>query len=354
MPKKSIPQNHRDLGEFFRSVDLAENRVDIPSAEVFTDDGVADLERSADAKDSDVRARILGTVKKLRHVGGIKPLATVQPDWEHFLDGLEASHPNFLAFIELLRDQFALTTCLGDGRVCLPPVLLDGPPGIGKTDFALTLAVWLRAPLLCLDMASAQSGAALAGSDAFWSNSQPGRLFDTLALGPVANPIVMLDELDKAAVGGRYSPEAALYQLLEPKSAAQFRDLSVPQVSLDASHVCWIATTNDVSVLPKPIRSRFVELSIPAPTREQVVRIVHSIYAGLRERRAWGRAMHEELPAEVAELLADCTPRAVRVQLERACGKAARRGSNVLSPEDLVVERPISKQRRGIGFVGVV
>ena len=351
MPKKSIPQNHRDLGDFFRSVDLAQNRTDIPSAEVFTDDGVAELERSAEAKDSEVRARISGTAKKLRQVGGNKPFAVVPPDWEVFLDGLEQSHPNFVALIEVLRDQFALTTLFGDGRVCLPPVLLDGPPGIGKTDFALTLAAWLKAPLLCLDMASAQSGAALAGSDAFWSNSQPGRLFDTLALGPVANPVVMLDELDKVATGGRYSPEAALYQLLEPKSAAQFRDLSVPQVPLDASHVLWIATTNVVDVLSKPIRSRFVELSIPAPTRDQVLKIVHSIYAGLRERKVWGHALHERLPDDVADMLAACTPRAIRVHLERACGRAARRGRSDLTREDVVIEKKAAP-RRVIGFTG--
>lgn len=346
-----VTQISKDLSEFFRSDDLPPDRAVGPHVEIFTECGVADLERSADAKDSEVRARISGTVKKLRQVGGNKPFAVVPPDWEAFLDGLEQSHPNFVAFIEVLRDQFALTTLFGDGRVCLPPVLLDGPPGIGKTDFALTLAAWLKAPLLCLDMAAAQSGAALAGSDAFWSNSQPGRLFDTLALGPVANPVVMLDELDKVATGGRYSPEAALYQLLEPKSASQFRDLSVPQVSLDASHVFWIATTNVVDVLSKPIRSRFVELSIPAPTREQVLKIVHSIYAGLRQRKVWGHALHERLPDDVADMLADCTPRAIRVHLERACGRAARRGSSELAREDVVVEKSAAP-RRAIGFTG--
>lgn len=350
----SVPpfaQNSRDLGDFFRSDDLPPGRAVGPHVEVFSKCGVADLERSADGKDSEVRSRILGTAKKLRQLGGDKPLAVVPLGWEVFLDGLEESHPNFHSFIEVLRDQFALTAHFGDGRVSLPPVLLDGPPGIGKTDFALTLAAWLQAPLLCLDMASAQSGAALAGSDAFWSNSQPGRLFDALALGPVANPVVMLDELDKVATGGRYSPEAALYQLLEPKSAMQFRDLSVPQVPLDASHVVWIATTNTSDVLSAPIRSRFVELSIPAPTREQVLRIVHSIYAGLRERKAWGRAMHETLPGGVAEMLADCTPRAIRVHLERACGRAARQGRSELVRGDVEIEKKAAP-RRGIGFTG--
>ncbi len=72
---------------------------------------------------------------------------------------------------------------------------------------------------------------------------------------------------------------------------------------LDASHVLWIATTNVVDVLSKPIRSRFVELSIPAPTRDQVLKIVHSIYAGLRERKVWGHALHERLPDDVADVL---------------------------------------------------
>lgn len=351
MSVSPVAQNSRDLGDFFRSDDLPPGHAVGPHVEVFTERGVADLEHSADGKDSEVRSRILGAAKKLRQLGGDKPLAVVPLGWEVFLDGLEESHPNFHSFIEVLRDQFALTTHFGDGRVSLPPVLLDGPPGIGKTDFALTLAAWLQAPLLCLDMASAQSGAALAGSDAFWSNSQPGRLFDTLALGPVANPVVMLDELDKVATGGRYSPEAALYQLLEPKSASRFRDLSVPQVPLDASHVFWIATTNVVELLSTPIRSRFVELSIPAPTREQVLKIVHSIYAGLRQRKIWGHALHERLPDDAADMLVDCTPRAIRVHLERACGRAARQGRSSLVREDIVIEKKVAP-RRGIGFTG--
>ncbi|MDT3670866.1 MAG: AAA family ATPase [Aromatoleum sp.] len=322
-----------------------------PTVVVYENEDVRALAQSADGKDQETRSRIMTVVRQLKASGGRKPLAVVPPNWSVFVDQLAYSYPNFSDFVELLRDQFTLSSVLGDGRVVLPPVLLDGPPGIGKTDIALTLGEWLGTRALVLDMASAQSGAALSGSDTFWSNSQPGQLFDVLAGGATANPIVVLDELDKVSEDGRHRPDSALYQLLEPRSAARFRDLSAPQVTLDASHVLWIATTNDTTRVPQPIRSRFVELSVPSPTREQVVRIAHRIYASFRKARPWAQAMSTTLPDSVAQLLCDSTPRAIRVQLERACGRAARQGRRELAVEDVELSEHAS--RRGIGFISL-
>ena len=164
--------------------------------------------------------------------------------------------PNFHELAELMRDHFALSS-LGDGRVSWPAVLLVGPAGIGKTEAARWLADQLVLPFRVFDMASTQSSSPLAGSESFWSNSEPGQLFELLAYQPLANPVVVLDELDKASNGRpQYDPLAALYTLLEPPSARNFIDLSIRDFSIDASYVNWMAAANELEAILGPLRSR--------------------------------------------------------------------------------------------------
>jgi ATP-dependent Lon protease len=134
----------------------------------------------------------------------------------------------------MLHDHFALNA-MGDGRVAWSPLLLVGPAGIGKTEAARWLAERLALPFRVFDM-SAQSGSPLAGSEAFWSNSEPGLLFELLAYQPKANPVVVLDELDKTEQVRQYDPLAALYTLLEPAAHGPSRtSLSVISPSMPAT-----------------------------------------------------------------------------------------------------------------------
>lgn len=321
---------------------------EVPRLVVYSSDDIARLEKSTEGKDSETRDRIRGVVKRLRDVPGAKPLALVPDDWKEKLDRLEADFPNFVEFVEFLRDRFALAE-LGDRSIDIPPVLFDGPPGIGKTEVALSLAALIDTGSMEIDMAVAQSSAALCGSEAFWANTREGRLFEALAYGGTANPLVFLDELDKVGGDERYRPDSALYQLLEPRTAAAFRDLSVRELNLDASRVLWFAATNELERVSPPIRSRFVTFRVPAPTPEQCKAIAHSIYRRLLARNAWGAAMAPGISEDVAGRLADLPPRMTRIKLSQACGRAARQGRREIRVEDIVLGD--TARRHGIGFV---
>ena len=126
--------------------------------------------------------------------------------------------------------------------VVLPPVLLDGPSGVGKTVFVKELAKLWKTGFEAIDMASAQTNAALCGLDHSYVTSRPGALFTSLVLeGETANPVIFLDELEKARGDERYNCHNALLNLLQKHSAEKFKDLSLPGLPINASHVLWIA-----------------------------------------------------------------------------------------------------------------
>lgn len=124
-----------------------------------------------------------------------------------------------------------------------------GPPGVGKTYFCEALSAILHVPMRRHPMDQAEtSSALLLGSDLSWGNTRYGLVFELLALGDHANPVVILDELDKAGwtysfSGSLTSPTSVLHSLLEPVSALRLRDISL-DIGLDASLITWIATAN--------------------------------------------------------------------------------------------------------------
>ena len=254
---------------------------------------------------------------------------------------------------DLLRNHFALSS-LGDGRISWPPVLLIGPPGIGKTEAANWLAQKLALPFRVFDLSSTQSSSPLAGSEAFWNNSEPGQLFDLLADHTKANPIAVLDELDKAKnERAQYDPLAALYTLLEPRSARQFIDLSIRDFAIDASHVNWIATANTIETIPAPLLSRLIVLHIQTPKPDQVRGIAQSIYNRLRGDAPWGSSFEEQLSDDVLTRLQELPPRSVRVVLQQALGAAALAGRGVIQAQDVrePVCAPEKPRRHSIGFL---
>ena len=93
-------------------------------------------------------------------------------------------------------------------------------------------------------MSSLTAGWVLTGASAQWHNARPGKVAQTLIEGEYANPVVVLDEVDKSGGDHRYDPMGALYSLLERDTAASFKDEFI-DVDMDASHILWIATAND-------------------------------------------------------------------------------------------------------------
>ena len=320
----------RDLETTKRPALLRSDGSEYPKVQMFSNDSIEEMVIKGGAPDR--KQLIAPYAKTMRELGAERYFAIVQDSWREDLDGMEQDFPNFVEVIGFIRQQFALTAA-GDGRVYFPPLLLNGPSGIGKTLFAKTLASLIRTTYCEIHMESEQSGAALVGTSAFWANTTPGKIADTLLMKDSANPVVVVDELDKAAGEVQYDPLAGLYSLLEPGTSVEFEDLCLG-IQMNASGICWIMTSNEVSRIPLPILSRLRVFNVPAPTIEQIEHIARRIYSSLLMNH-WGKAFEPELPDDVVFMLGLCEPREIRNTLVSALGNAAIDGRSRLEIRDL-------------------
>ena len=162
----------------------------------------------------------------------------------------------------------------------------------------------------------------------------PGKVFETLVDGQYANPVMVVDEIDKARGEHAYDPLGALYSLLEHDTAEQFID-EFAEVAVDASQVIWVATANDDRSIPEPILNRVNVYRVQMPDRDAARAIALRLYTGIRGQHDWGQRFEPEPGDAVLNRLADLAPREMRRAWMTAFGNARLDGRGCIEPADL-------------------
>lgn len=294
----------------------------------------------------DDRARYAkGLLSDLAKSGNRKNLAGPPP--EEALSNLRRDFPNFGEAIDQIEYAAALSRMADKDWFQMQPLLLLGPPGVGKTAFAQAFANILNIYFRRIDVGTMSTGSVLAGLSLGWGSGHVGEVFKTITTSQTANPLIMLDEVDK--MGGHYMApmEPLMLSLLEKESSATFRDEAL-LLRVNCSRILWIATANDLNNMSEPLKSRFNIVNVQAPSKEHLPNVLRSIYRKILQANPWGHKFANKLDDAVIERLSTYSPRQASNVLLTALGKAAVNGNKAINPIDIATcDSEVSKIRMG-------
>jgi len=285
----------------------------------------------------------------------LRPLPEV---FDAIMAEMDGRYPHFAAVTRFLRQRMMFAQA-ADAPVLNfgANVLLNGPAGVGKSSYLMLLSERLNTCFAPFSCAAASNGFDLIGLSAGWGSGRPGKLHDLLVEQGCPNPIILLDEVEKACQDEKSSLAGTLFGLLEKNNAKAFTDEFV-DVKMDASKINWFATSNDASRLDAAIADRFVVLEVQAPDCTQLKTMIPQIYRDLIEDHQLDKVFNPDLPDAIIVKLASANGISIRKVKNRledamACSMAhnSAKPKRNLHASNFTTSEDVPQQRKPIGFI---